>query len=253
MISSDVQLPLVAFEAKTASPLSSLTFHASLDKTGITFPPGMARQSWEAVGNQLKDVSSSFVWWLADWMIYGENAYGPQYRDAIARTGLDYQTLRNYAWVARRFEHHRRHEALSFAHHAEVARLPAPEQDYWLRKAEQQAWSRNTLRKQVRASIAERESGAVAPVAAVGGRFTGRQAVPTDGAGAGAAGKAATIEIDLPVGEFDQITRIAESSGLSNSDWAARVLQSAVRTLTETKTGTKTGARTGGDTPAPAP
>ncbi|KUF16388.1 LmbU family transcriptional regulator [Streptomyces silvensis] len=243
MIFSDVQLPLSAYEERAEAPLSSLTAHASLDRKGITFPPGMARQSWEAFGNQLRDVSSSFVWWLADWMIYGESTYGPRYRDAIERTGLDYQTLRNYAWVARRFEHHRRHEALSFAHHAEVARLPAPEQDYWLRRAEQHAWSRNTLRKQVRAGVAERGSGTAASAVAVAGRSAGRQPVPADGAGS--AGRTARIEIDLPVGEFDQITRIAESFGLSNSDWAARVLQSVVRSLAETETG--------GYAPTPAP
>ena len=49
---------------------------------------------------------------------------------------LDYQTLRNYAWVARRFPAGRRRAGVSFAHHAEVARLPEPEQDYWLRRAE---------------------------------------------------------------------------------------------------------------------
>ncbi|WP_431041565.1 LmbU family transcriptional regulator [Streptomyces sp. P1-3] len=243
MTSSELQLPLEAFGAKKMSPLSRLAVHGSLRKMGITFPQGMTRQSWEAIGNQLKDVSISSVWWLADWMIYGESSYGSQYREAIERTGLDYKTLRNYAWVARRFEHHRRREALSFAHHAEVARLPTPEQDYWLRKAEQQAWSRNELRKQVRASIAERESIPVPPPNAANRQSTDQQPVPADEIAP--ANRGTTIEIDLPVNEFDQITRIAESFGLSRNDWAARVLQSVVRTLAETKAGA--------DAPAPAP
>jgi hypothetical protein len=72
------------------------------------------------------------------------------------QTSLDYQTLRNYAWVARRFNLSRRRDALSFAHHAEVAALPDPEQDYWLRKAESESWSRNKLRREVRESLRER-------------------------------------------------------------------------------------------------
>ena len=43
---------------------------------------------------------------------------------------LDYQTLRNYAWVARRFAMSRRRDTLSFGHHAEVPALPEPEQGY---------------------------------------------------------------------------------------------------------------------------
>lgn len=35
--------------------------------------------------------------------MYGQAAYTGRYRDAIEQASLDYQTLRNYAWVARRF------------------------------------------------------------------------------------------------------------------------------------------------------
>jgi len=59
--------------------------------------------------------------------------------------------------VARRFELERRRDNLSFAHHAEVAPLTQPEQDYWLRVAEEKGWSRNQLRREVRASLAERQ------------------------------------------------------------------------------------------------
>jgi hypothetical protein len=43
--------------------------------------------------------------------------------DHIVATGLDYQTLRNYAAVARRFELSRRRDNLSFHHHAELCAL----------------------------------------------------------------------------------------------------------------------------------
>lgn len=44
------------------------------------------------------------------------------------------------AWVARRFGKSRRRDTLHFSHHAEVAALAEPEQDFWLRKAEAHNW-----------------------------------------------------------------------------------------------------------------
>jgi hypothetical protein len=64
--------------------------------------------------------------------------------------GLDYQTLRNYAWIARKFEPSRRRSGLPFQHHAEVAALPPAEQDRWLDRAERENWSRTALRRALR-------------------------------------------------------------------------------------------------------
>ena len=103
-----------------------------------------------AIGRSVVGSADASTWWLADWARYGEGAYGSRYRDAIAITGLGGQTLRNYAWVAGRFEASRRRDTLSFAHHAEVAALPPVEQDAWLDHAEQGGWSRNELRVRIR-------------------------------------------------------------------------------------------------------
>ena len=70
------------------------------------------------------------AWCLGDWLVFGEQAYAGRYRQAIERTSLDYQTLGNYAWVAKRFSLSRRRDELSFGHHSEVAALPEPEQDF---------------------------------------------------------------------------------------------------------------------------
>jgi hypothetical protein len=58
---------------------------------------------------------------------------------------------------------YRRHETLSFGHHAEVAALPEPEQDFWLRKAETLGWSRNELRREVHTSLSERGQAVTDP------------------------------------------------------------------------------------------
>lgn len=127
-----------------------------MPRLGIRFPRQLPYEKWLGIGRQLAAVSTSSAWCLGDWLVHGEDVYSGRYRDAIEQTSLDYQTLRNYAWVARRFPVSRRRDTLSFAHHAEVARLSEPEQEFWLRKAEEHSWSRNRLRREVRGSIAER-------------------------------------------------------------------------------------------------
>jgi hypothetical protein len=110
----------------------------------------MSFQQWTAVGRRLACVSSASSWALGDWLLFGQRTFGHRYRRALASTNLDYQTLRNYAWVAGRFPPARRRDALSFQHHAEVASLPEPVQDLWLARAEAGCWSRNELRRQMR-------------------------------------------------------------------------------------------------------
>lgn len=105
---------------------------------------------WQFLGGQIQTVADSSAWWLGDWLLYGQNEYPNRYRDAIAQTALDYQTLRNYAWVARRFAPDRRRARLSFQHHAEVAGLPENDREPWLTQAEEHGWSRNELRRRVR-------------------------------------------------------------------------------------------------------
>jgi hypothetical protein len=107
-------------------------------------------EAWVDVGRQIARISNASTWWLADWVVYGEQEYGKRYRAALEATQLDYQTLRNYAWIARRFEASRRRDALSFQHHAEVAALPHADQDLWLERAQRMRWSRNELRRRLR-------------------------------------------------------------------------------------------------------
>lgn len=209
--------------------LSVVGKKATVRKSGMAFPQGLSERSWEQIGASLREFTNSSAWWLADWLIFGEAAYGWQrYRQAIERTGLDYQTLRNYAWVARRFEHHRRRDSLSFAHHAEVTRLSPPEQDYWLRKAEQQKWSRNELRRAIRASLAEQSHQTDLPP--VGGDQ--KQEVPQLAESAGAdkrRRKVTTLTIELSAHQLDYYSTVAAAHGLSVDKWVTQVLEAADR------------------------
>lgn len=132
---------------------------AMVRKSGLVLPRNLPFKSWETIGGQLTAALNSSTWWIADWLVYGEDSYADRYAEAARRTSLSYQTLRNYTWIARSFLLSRRRDTLSFGHHAEVAALEQPEQDYWLRRAEEFGWSRNELRKQVRTSLHERRVG----------------------------------------------------------------------------------------------
>ncbi|MFE6194464.1 LmbU family transcriptional regulator [Streptomyces sp. NPDC057838] len=120
-------------------------------KVGLRIPMGLAFEEWERAGRQLSGLLNSSSWWLGDWLVYGKDHYADRYELGIRAAGLQYQTLRNYAWVSRRFEVNRRRHALSFQHHAELASLHVEEQDIWLDRAEQMKWSTKQLRTALRA------------------------------------------------------------------------------------------------------
>jgi predicted DNA binding CopG/RHH family protein len=209
--------------------LSFVGTQAKVQKSGMTFPQNLPERSWEQIGSNLRELVNSSAWWLADWLLYGEATYGwRRYKEAIERTGLDYQTLRNYAWVARRFEQHRRRDSLSFAHHAEVTRLSPPEQDYWLRKAEQQKWSRNELRRAVRASLAVQSDA----TENTPGSGDDQQEVPRLAESAAAEKrqqKVTTLTIELSPGQLEYYSKAAAAHGLPLDKWVAQLLETADR------------------------
>ncbi|TYC10074.1 antibiotic biosynthesis protein [Actinomadura syzygii] len=121
---------------------------------GLRIPAELTFEDWERAGRQITAVVNSSAWWLGDWLVYGKEHYRDRYERGILAAGLQYQTLRNYAWVARRFELSRRRAALSFQHHAEVASLLVEDQDKWLDRAEKAKWTTKQLRAGIRLSYA---------------------------------------------------------------------------------------------------
>jgi hypothetical protein len=65
--------------------------------TGMCFSSRMPYEIWSALGPRIAAHANASRWWLGDWVVFGERRYGHRYRVAIQATGLDYQTLRNYA------------------------------------------------------------------------------------------------------------------------------------------------------------
>jgi hypothetical protein len=119
-------------------------------RTGLELPNNLTLAGWSMIGRQIGLIVDSSTWWLGDWLVFGQDKYPGRYRRAIAATGLDYQTLKNYAWVCRKIPRSRRRDAISFQHHAAVCGLPAAEQDLWLERAERSGWSSHRLRRELR-------------------------------------------------------------------------------------------------------
>ncbi|WP_327303724.1 LmbU family transcriptional regulator [Streptomyces sp. NBC_01298] len=132
------------------APRSSAGAAALTRRTGLSLPPDFPLAEWKRFGKHLYLIADSSSWWLGDWIIFGQDMYPGRYRQAMEETGLDYKTLRNYAWIARRFTAAERHPKVSFQHHAEVASLEPAKRAMWLERATQEGWSRNTLRQHVR-------------------------------------------------------------------------------------------------------
>ncbi|WP_327318952.1 LmbU family transcriptional regulator [Streptomyces sp. NBC_01235] len=179
-------------------------------KVGLQIPGGLTFDDWERAGRQLSGILSSSSWWLGDWLVYGKDHYGDRYQRGIRAAGLQYQTLRNYAWVSRRFEMDRRRPALSFQHHAELASLPTEEQDRWLDRAEQMKWTTKQLRGAIR-------------MAWENGTADGESAEPTR-------------KLAVPGNRLQWWHKAAEQSGIDFEDWVLATLDNAAeRALKETQ------------------
>ncbi|MFI6042513.1 LmbU family transcriptional regulator [Nocardia sp. NPDC051321] len=121
-------------------------------RNSLILPKELSFEAWSKLGTEIIVSADASAWWIGDWLFYGEKSYGERYRNAIDATMLDYQTLRNYAWIAKKYPVSRRRDKLSFGHHVEVAALTDDEQDLWLDRALRFCWSRNELRRRVRAA-----------------------------------------------------------------------------------------------------
>ena len=172
-----------------------------MTRVGLRIPAVLSFEDWERTGHHLSTLIDSSSWWLGDWLVYGKEHYAGQYMLAIRAAGLQYQTLRNYAWVSRRFELGRRHSRLSFQHHAEVASLPLDEQDWWLDRAEKATWTTKQLRNHIRRA--------------------------RDGGGDGGEQFSVIPRIEISNSRLVWWRRAADHSGVEFSDWLLRALDRA--------------------------
>lgn len=121
-----------------------------MTKTGVYVVKPAKFDEWFAVFDWCQQASGAIQFWLGDLLEYGEKNYGEKYTQALETTGYAAQTLMNATYVARNVHKSVRNDNLSFAHHAEVAPLDPPEQQRWLKKAEDEQLTRQELRDSIR-------------------------------------------------------------------------------------------------------
>lgn len=106
-----------------------------LSLTGATFRDGLSFEEWKGVRPKLKRDEPSILWWVGDWLNYGERVYGERYWQAVEVTQYSYRHLADAKYTASRIELPRRKEKLSYTAHREVARLLPDQQDAVLDEA----------------------------------------------------------------------------------------------------------------------
>lgn len=170
---------------------------------GLKIPMDLTFEDWEHAGQQLAGVVNSSVWWLGDWLVHGRDNFSDRYKRGVRAAGLSYQTLRNYAWVSRRFELSRRRPGLSFQHHAEVASLSIADQELWLDRSERMRWST----KQLRNAIRDVEGGVTQNVK-----------------------KTSDVQrLAVPTSHLHRWREAAEQSGIDFEEWVLETLDGAAR------------------------
>jgi N6-adenosine-specific RNA methylase IME4 len=120
-----------------------------VSKTGLVFDENLTYDEWELIGKQLQNIHKSIGFWIGDWWNFGEKKWREQAAQAI-EFGIDYQTFRNYCYVANNVVLSRRRDNISFSGHAEVAPLEPKKQDEILDKAEQNNLSSRDIRELVK-------------------------------------------------------------------------------------------------------
>jgi hypothetical protein len=141
----------------------------------LRLPETLDMDGWAAIGRRLTRADQVMQWWLGDWAAFGlrkfegvqddgespsTNRQSPRPRRGALKEfaeshGINYGTLRNLAWVSMHVELSRRRDTVGWSKHAEVAPLPAKEQDKWLDKVVDENLPVAELRQQIRLSQGE--------------------------------------------------------------------------------------------------
>lgn len=140
-----------------AGPLSG-----TVSATGYELPAGLSYEAWAAEGSVLIAMAQASMWWVGDWIRYGEHNYGEKYAQAIEATGHAIQTLRNAVWVCDRIPPSQRRAGLPFSIHKAVAGLEPKERREVLDRAEVDHLSEYDVRAEVKRLRAE-TTGAAEP------------------------------------------------------------------------------------------
>ena len=121
---------------------------AEMSKTALVLQENLSFERWQSIGEHLKTIEGAVMWWIGDWLNYGESKYGEMYSQALEITDYDQGTLQNAKWVASKYESSYRYEDLSHTHH--MAALSSGDPIAALAWAEENNASVKALRHHIR-------------------------------------------------------------------------------------------------------
>lgn len=108
----------------------------------------------EKFGTLLAHLDTAVQWWIGDFLVHAERAYGQTYEEIAEHFGFEVKTVYQYKWIAEKVELSVRTEKLSFTHHQLVAKFSndPSKQRHWLARAEEEGWSVKKLREAIKAA-----------------------------------------------------------------------------------------------------
>jgi len=119
-------------------------------ETALVLRPGLSRESWDALGKQLSRVEKAVLWWIGDWLNYGEREYGETYTEALEETDYSLGTLQQAKFVAAHVEPLSRLKDVPWSIHQAVATLAPERQKQLLAEAADKHLTRHQVRERLR-------------------------------------------------------------------------------------------------------
>jgi len=95
------------------------------------------------------------MWWIGDWLRFGEQRWGQMYDAAQRVTGYHYDHVRSAKRVAETYKIGERSPDLSWRHHHRAAALPQPERNARIRDLAEQGYSQRQIAREVGVSVGE--------------------------------------------------------------------------------------------------
>ena len=141
-------------------PIEQEGLPGQLSLTGYTLPEDLPYADWEETGKKLGEQAEvqaqrmdMLRWWIGDWLLYGEFTYGEKWSQAVEVLGHRWEesTLKEWMWVADRFEKLvRTNFSLPWPHYRQAAALAPRQRTKLLQQAQDEGWSRPTVRQAIR-------------------------------------------------------------------------------------------------------
>ena len=116
-----------------------------------------SKSEWAEALESLNVARKMAPWEMARLILWGQQVFCVTkndimdlYDEVSEQLEVARKTLQNYASVARRFPPDEVRQRLEIGHHVVVVAMPADVADYWLDRAEDNAWSVMRLRQEIR-------------------------------------------------------------------------------------------------------